>query len=300
MLRPIELAVLTSSDSWYYQDLCRASESLEMELTALPFSQIHTLLDPGQADSIRSGLNELDAFDAVLVRSMPPGSLEHVIFRMDCLQQLAVSMLVVNSPKAMEVAIDKYLSLSRLNRAGVNVPGSFVAQSAEHAMEGFAELGGEAVVKPIFGGEGRGLMHVFDEDLAWRTFKTLEKSQSVIYLQRKINHDGSDLRILLVGDKHFAVKRINHSDWRTNVRRGGIAVPTEATAEQIDLAVLTQRTCDCAIAGVDIVVDRDSGENFVIEINAVPGWRGLSKALNIDVAAEVLNFLIDQVAITRK
>ncbi|MGC4003198.1 MAG: hypothetical protein QM811_08710 [Pirellulales bacterium] len=33
------------------------------------------------------------------------------------------------------------------------------------------------------------------------------------------------------------------------------------------------------------------GRPLVIEVNAVPGWRGLSAALNVDVASAVLEYL---------
>lgn len=51
------------------------------------------------------------------------GSLEQVIFRMDCLQTwLSRGVAVHNPPRSLEVAIDKWLCLQRLNEVGVPVP----------------------------------------------------------------------------------------------------------------------------------------------------------------------------------
>jgi len=34
------------------------------------------------------------------------------------------------------------------------------------------------------------------------------------------------------------------------------------------------------------------GERFVIEVNAVPGWKALAPTCGVDVAREVLRFLV--------
>ena len=66
---------------------------------------------------------ELDRFDAVIVRTMPPGSLEQVVFRIDVLHWLqSQGVRVINSPRALETCIDKYLAGVLLEKAGLPVP----------------------------------------------------------------------------------------------------------------------------------------------------------------------------------
>ena len=93
--------------------------------------------------------------DAVLVRTMPPGSLEQVVFRMDLLHRLmAGGVRVLNPPRAVEVCVDKYLATALLDAAGLPVPHTIVCQHADAALEAFTALGGDVVVKPLFGSEG--------------------------------------------------------------------------------------------------------------------------------------------------
>ncbi len=47
------------------------------------------------------------------------------------------------------------------------------------------------------------------------------------------------------------------------------------------------------MAGVDLLQDR-SGRLFVLEVNAVPGWKALSGALNVDVAQLVWRWIADE------
>src|SRR5207245_11574521 len=95
-------------------------------------------------------------------------------------------------------------------------------QDADAALEAFTTLGGDVVVKPLFGAEGRGLMRVADPELAWRTFRTLERSQAVLYLQQFVRHPGWDLRALVLGGRVLAaMRRYSNGGWRTNIAQGG-------------------------------------------------------------------------------
>jgi ribosomal protein S6--L-glutamate ligase len=44
------------------------------------------------------------------------------------------------------------------------------------------------------------------------------------------------------------------------------------------------------LAGIDLLPGRD-GRLYAIEVNAVPGWRALAGALNVDVARLVLDLV---------
>ena len=174
----------------------------------------------------------LAGFDAVIVRTIPAGSLEQVVFRMDVLHAAAArGVRVVNPPRAVETCVDKYLTNVRLAAAGLPTPPTHVAQRADDAFEAFARLGGDVVVKPVFGAEGRGMQRVTDRELAWRTFRVLEQTGQVIYQQQFIDHPGHDLRVFVMGGKvRAAMRRSSGTDWRTNVAQGGTTERAELSA----------------------------------------------------------------------
>ncbi len=62
-----------------------------------------------------------------------------------------------------------------MRRVDLTIPGTTVCQTRNTAMEAFEAWGGDVVVKPLFGGEGRGIVRVDDPDMAWRVFSTLEQ-----------------------------------------------------------------------------------------------------------------------------
>ena len=285
----MKIAVLGSRANWHLNDLRRAADRMH-EIQPASYQELHSHVAE-QAIHVASREHVLAEFDAVLVRTMPPGSLEQVVFRMDALAQLeAAGVCVLNAPRAIEVAVDKYLALARLQQAGLLVPETIACQTADQALEAFGKLGGDVVAKPLFGGEGRGITRTSDTAIALRAFKALEQVGSVIYLQRYMQHEGCDLRLLVVGEKILGMRRRNPHDWRTNISRGAVAEPLEVTSELAELALRAAKAVGAEIAGVDLLPAAD-GRLYALEVNAVPGWRALADATGVDVGKLILDFL---------
>jgi RimK family alpha-L-glutamate ligase len=280
----MRIAVLAGGDGWHVRDLRRAAAQLGHEAVPVDFRRV--------AAGVACAAEPLAGCDAVVVRTMPPGSLEQVVFRMDVLHRLrARGVPVLNPPAAVETCVDKYLASARLEAAGLPVPPTVVCQDAGAAQEAFAQLGGDVVVKPLFGAEGRGMVRVADPELAWRTFRTLERLQSVLYLQRFVAHPGWDLRVFVLGGRVLtAMRRYARGGWRTNVAQGGKGVPVRPTAEEEALALRATAAVGAVAAGVDLLPGPD-GAWYVLEVNAVPGWRALAPVTGVDVAAELVRYL---------
>jgi ribosomal protein S6--L-glutamate ligase len=280
----MRFAILSTGTGWHVQDLRRAAPLLGHEAHAVDFRRV--------AAGVAVAANPLAGFDGILVRTMPPGSLEQVVFRMDVLHRLqAGGVPVLNPPAAVEACVDKYLASARLEAAGLRVPPTVVCQQADAALEAFTALGGDVVVKPLFGSEGRGMIRLTDPDLAWRTFRTLERLQCVLYLQQFIAHPGWDLRAFVLGGRVVAaMRRRSQNGWRTNVAQGGTGERVQLSHVEEELALRAAVAVGAPVAGVDLLPG-PAGELYVLEVNAVPGWRALAAVTGVDLAALVLRFL---------
>ncbi len=282
----MRVGVLGANGGWHLGDLVRATGNAH-QIVPLAYTRLRSAVDEAGI-GVASGEHNLTDLDAVIVRAMPPGSLEQVVFRMDALAQPeAAGVAVVNPAKTIEAAVDKYLATALLQAAGLKVPRTFCCQTAEDALLAFQELGGDAVVKPVFGAEGRGISRVTDEAVAERVFRALEQVGSVLYLQEYIEHGGRDLRLLVIGDRVFGMERNNPSDWRSNACRGAECTPLEVTAELAGLAEKAAAAVGATVAGVDLLPAAD-GNLYAAEVNACPGWRRLAEATGVDVAAVLL------------
>jgi len=282
----MRIAILSGGNGWHVQDLLRAAAELGHEAKAVDFRALAVGVEMEPAP--------LAGFDAVMVRTIPAGSLEQVVFRMDVLHAVeGRGVRVVNPPRAVEACVDKYLTNVRLAAAGLPTPPTHVAQRADDAFEAFARLGGDVVVKPVFGAEGRGMQRVSDRELAWRTFRVLEQTGQLIYQQQFIDHPGYDLRVFVIGGKvRAAMRRKSRTDWRTNVAQGGSTERVELAPREAELAVRAAAAVGCPIAGVDLLPG-PRGELYVIEVNAVPGWKAIAPTCGVDVAKEIVRFVAE-------
>jgi ribosomal protein S6--L-glutamate ligase len=278
----VRIAILSRGDGWHVRDLARAAAARGHAAVPVDFRTIMT--------SVHA--RPLAGFDAALVRTMPAGSLEQVVFRMDVLHTAAVPVL--NPPRAVETCVDKFLASARLVAAGLPTPATVACQTADDALKVFEELGGDVVVKPLFGAEGRGIVRVTDPDLAWRTFHAIEQTRGVIYLQRFVKHQGWDVRAFVLNGKVLAaMKRTNPGDWRANVARGGTAERYELARPEAELTVKAAVATGAVVAGVDLLLDERQAWQ-VIEVNAVPGWRALAPTCGIDAADRLIRFLTEE------
>lgn len=291
----LQLTVLASGHGWHVQDLHRAAEKVGVGLQTALFQDLHLdISSDGSAfeEKIYAGPHRLDDQAAVLVRMMPPGGLERVVFRMDALHRLQErGVPVFNPPRTVEMAVDKALSLARLAAAGVPVPRTWVGELPQDAVIAFERLGGDVVCKPIFGSEGRGLVRLQHKELAWRVAHGLAQTSTVIYFQEFMENDGSDLRVMVLDGQILAAMRRTASplDWRTNVAQGARAEMLRDVPHAVaELALKVAKIMGGIILGVDVMQSRTDGRWRVLEVNAVPGWRALNAVTGVDIAAEWL------------
>lgn len=301
------LLALGPEEGWHAEQLRQAAAA---NGHSLAFAAYETLAvrSSTAAESIVCSAGALSDYDAVICRTMPRGSLEQINFRLAALHAAeSAGICLVNSPATLELAIDKCATLSLVRSLGYRIPPTVTVQSRAAALAAFDELGGDVVVKPLFGGEGRGVMRIQDRQLAWYTFSTLEQLGAVIYVQRFVPPGGRDLRLLVIGDQIFGLRRHNPHDFRTNIS-GGAACwrfdpppPLIATAQRIAATMALQ------IGSIDLLDGHDCGElqfdadqAVIVEVNGVPGWRGAQRCLDVDLAQAMIRHVVDQASRPRR
>jgi RimK family alpha-L-glutamate ligase len=281
--RRLRVAVLGSTGGWHARRLERALTARGHECGFAPVTRMVGRIESGLR--VRSRELALEDCDVVLVRGIPHGSLEQVVYRVDVLHALtAAGVRAVNSAVAIERTVDKFLASTLLARAGLPTPRTVVCERSADAMEAFDELGGDVIVKPLFGSMGFGMVRVDDRDVAQRVFRALELERAVYYLQETLPHAGRDVRALVVGDRVVAAIERTGEGWRTNLARGGSARPVRLDAGQERLCVPAASAVGADYAGVDLLRAPD-GRDYVVEVNGIPGWQGVERATGVDVAA---------------
>src|SRR5690606_11819722 len=145
-------------------------------------------------------------------------------------------------------------------------------------------------VKPLFGSMGLGLVRVQDEALAYRVFRALELERAVYYLQETIVHAGRDLRALVIGGRVVAAMARVAEGWGTHLAQGAGAEPVQLTARQDWLCRRAVQAVGADYAGVDLLPAAD-GQDYLLEVNGIPGWQGLQSVTPVDIATTLVEYL---------
>ncbi|WP_182869662.1 ATP-grasp domain-containing protein [Rhodopirellula sp. JC639] len=290
------LLMLGPDTGWHADQIRAAARRRGHHLDIASYESMAAgVANPGSPLSLCCDAGRMLDYDAILTRTMPAGSMEKITFRLAMLHAISDQLTphrtaIVNPPRALEWSIDKFASLAKLAAAGYPTPPTRVVQSRREAMQAFEELGGDCVVKPLFGGEGRGVMRIRDAQLAWYSFSTLEQLDAVLQLQTFISPGGRDTRVLVVGRRVYGLRRSNERSFRSNVSAGAtcqrfeVDATLEATARQI-----TQRF-GLVFASVDLI-DNEHGPPLFLEVNAIPGWKGAQNVIDHSIADSVIEAL---------
>lgn len=218
---------------------------------------------------------------------------------------------VVNTMDSILACENKYVTSKILQDAGIPVPKMAIIENEENIDSAVKQCGGQfpIVLKLLSGSQGIGVSII--ESLAslksvlqtlWKMDPKLE-----VLIQEKIDSE-YDLRIHVLSRKFNSPKpedtdavllgymRRNRvkKDFRTNYSLGGTVEKTKVSPEQEEIAINAAKAIGCNWCGVDIIVDKKTKKNYVLEVNASPGTQGLKKATGIDVVADIIDFLEDK------
>lgn len=277
----MRVAILSNGRGWHVSDLENAMLRREHTVAVLPIDGMTGVI--GAQPRTTAASHVLETYDAVLVRTIPRGSLDQIIFRVDALHRLERrGVPVINSAATIERTVSKYYASCLLEEAGLPTPRTYVAERLDDAIAAFHTLG-DVVVKPLFGANGRGIVRISDEEIAHRVFRALELERAVYYVQEFIPHDGRDVRAFVVGDRVVGAIERCAVEWRTNLARGGHAERLTLPPEWESLSIRAARAVGADYAGVDLLPTAERGV-LLLEVNGIPGWRGLKDATGVDVA----------------
>lgn len=149
------------------------------------------------------------------------------------------------------------------------------------------------IIKPSDGRQGRGVKLVENKNGLEDEVKELLKTATSVVVREFIPNNG-DIRVFTVGYKAIgAMKRIpKKGDFRSNISQGGSGENYDLSsypdiqniAEKLSVITYTE------IAGVDVIIDKNTGKPYILEINPGPQFTGFEKYTGINVAEEIINY----------
>ena len=283
------IGILSSQRGYHVRELENAILHRGCEPAYFPITRLAGWIGEGAAIQVRNEC--LENCRVLLVRTIPAGSLEQIIFRMDVLHRLEkLGVRIVNSAAAIERTVDKYYTSFMLSDAGIATPRTLVTEDFDAAMEACREMG-DVILKPLFGSEGKGMVRVCDEETAYRILRAWELARCIFYIQEYLPHFQEDIRAFVIGEKVVAAMRRRGTGWKTNYSQGAKAESIQLSDEMNELATKAVRLIGLEYAGVDIL-PAENGKTYVIEVNSIPGWRGLQKTTDLNIADSIVDHIL--------
>lgn len=287
----IKVGILSSQRGYHVLALEEALRRKGCEPVYLPINRLSGWINDRPALHVRG--ERIEDCQALLVRTIPAGSLEQIIFRMDALHRLEnLGVPVINPASAIERTVDKYYTSFLFADAGIPTPRTLVTEDFETALNACQEMG-DVVLKPLFGSEGKGMLRIADQETAYRVLRAWELNRYIYYIQEYIPHYQEDIRAFVVGNRVVAAMVRKGIAWKTNVSQGATTARVDLSAEMQDLAVRAAQVIGLDYAGVDLMPAED-GKTYVLEINSIPGWRALQKIAPENIASCIVENVLQK------
>ena len=178
---------------------------------------------------------EIAEMDAVLIRKDPPFDVAyaHLTQQLDLIKHLT---LVVNDPTALRAANEKLYAFHFVE----HMPPSMVSANPEQIRAFVAEVGGKAVLKPLDGAGGSGVVALATDDPNTRALIDLitkeGREHALVQKYLPAIRTGDKRVLLLDGELLGAILRVPRADdIRANIHVGGQVHPTELTERELAL-----------------------------------------------------------------
>jgi ribosomal protein S6--L-glutamate ligase len=199
----------------------------------------------------------------------------------------------LNESTSITRSRDKLRALQILSRSGIGLPVTSYAHSTKMTEKLIKMVGGApCVVKLIEGTQGKGVILADTKEAAESVIDGFRQMKAHVLVQEFIKEsNGCDIRAFVIGDKVVAsmMRRAKEGDFRSNLHRGGSAVPVEISAEEAAVAVKAAKALGLNVAGVDLL--RSSRGPLVLEVNSSPGLQGIETCTGLDIASMIIEYI---------
>lgn len=178
--------------------------------------------------------------------------------------------------------LKEYLLLSK---HGITYPKTVTISSIKSLDFLITQLSFPFIVKSGEGRKGKSVFKVENKDELSEVLSDLEKAESTIVAREFIPNDG-DIRVFCIGYKAVGAmfRTPKEGDFRSNVSQGGTAVQYDLNANPKvkEIAERAAEVTRTEIAGVDVMIHKETGEPYILEVNPGPQFVGIeSTGINV-------------------
>jgi glutathione synthase len=254
---------------------------------------------PPHATLGKTALVELASLDAVFIRKDPPFDFAygHLTRQLDLIRE---RVLVMNDPGGIRDANEKLYAFHFAEL----MPKSLVASEPKRLLDFVAEVGGKAVIKPLDGAGGTGVLALSLEDRNTRSIVdilTKEGQELVLVQEYEPAVRVGDKRVLVLDGRALgAILRVpRQDDLRANIHAGGRVDATSLTlGEERIVSVMGPKLREAGLyfVGLDLI-----GEKLIeVNVTSPTGIQELGRLTGTKPELDVIAWVENTVAARRK
>jgi ribosomal protein S6--L-glutamate ligase len=163
---------------------------------------------------------------------------------------------------------NKIVAAGRLRAAGVPIPRCWVTGDLASLESVVAQR--PLIIKPYMGHRGAGIHVVRSRD----QLREVPTPAGPVLIQEHVEGNGEDLKVYVVGDEVFAVRKPFSASSFTRPGR-----PCAVDAEVRDIALRCGRAMGLGLYGMDLI-ESETGP-VVVDLNYFPGYKGVPRAASL-------------------
>lgn len=211
-------------------------------------------------------------------------------------------MPTFNSAKSIQICDDKMETFMALRGRNIKTPltipsplnysGNPGVRSKEIFLKEVADsLGFPMIVKQCYGSLGK-QVHLINNLLELDAVYDLLYPYPHLYQEYLGKYFGTDYRVLTVGGKVVAaMKRVNETDFRSNIALGGRGYNTILPPEYVEMAEQVSEIIGLDYCGVDILVG-DQDEPVLAEVNSNAFFTEIEKITETNVTKLLVDHIL--------
>ena len=205
-----------------------------------------------------------------------------------------LGVILINGSDSIDNVKDKLYTQQVLGQSSLPVPKTLLVKHPIDIDFVESNIGYPAIIKTLSGSFGAGVFLVETRKQLTQLLKMAEitKPSYNIIIQEFIKESyGKDLRVLVINGKVVGcmMRQSTDDDFRANITRGGEAQPVDVDEEMEFLSLESTKLLGLDIGGVDLLYD--NGGYKICEVNSSPGFSGMEKYTDIQVAEQIVSYV---------
>ena len=281
----LSIAIISDLHDWHSREIESTLQKKGYKVIKLRFDELQGNFRKG-----KFFLNQkLKKVKGVWLRFINNGTLEEITTKLTFLHLLEkVGVYVHNSPKTVEMTVDKVRTTGLLEIALINSPNTLVQIGEIKNLRKKNYL-----LKPIFGSQGKKISLIKNKS----DLNKIKPVGNVSYLQDFIgdlNHKRHwDIRVLVSNHKHIACMKRSSKKIITNAFQGAVLEEFPISNEIKKICINVSKLFKLGYGGIDI--KRNKGKYYVLEVNSIPSWKAIQKTNKKNITEVLVNDFLKKI-----